>query len=86
MALSFNLTAIECIAKLGGERVAHALMQFLDNSDEYERAEAARCLARLKCTDALPRMEAAARLPHTYSDSRATMEKALERLRKQMGE
>ncbi len=82
MGSSLYSAAIEAIGRLAVPGSADALIGFLTNKDEYERGEAATCLARLGHVDAIPAVEQALELPVRYSDGRDKLEKALNRLRK----
>lgn len=74
--------AIDGISRLPVPEVPNILIELLESKHEYERAEAAQCLGRLKHVAALPALEKAAAAPAKYSDSRERIEKVLERLAK----
>ena len=74
--------AIDGISRLSVPEAPGILIELLESKHEYERAEAAQCLARLKHVAALPALEQAAAAPATQSDSRERIEKAIKRLAK----
>ena len=74
--------AIDGISRLPLPEVPDILIGYLDSAQEYDRAEAAQCLARLQHVAALPALEQAATAPTGYSDSQERIEKALKRLAK----
>lgn len=74
--------AIDGISRLPSAEVPGLLIGYLDAPHEYDRAEAAQCLARLEYAAALPAVEQAAAAPAEYTDSRERIEKAAKRLAK----
>jgi len=72
--------AIDGISRLPVPEVPNILIELLESKHEYERAEAAQCLGRLKHVDALPALEKAAAAPAEDSDSREKIEKVIKRL------
>ncbi|MDJ0655129.1 MAG: HEAT repeat domain-containing protein [Xanthomonadales bacterium] len=74
--------AIDGISRLALPEVPGLLVEMLNTPHEYERAEAAKCLGRLKHVAALPALERASAAPARYSDSRDAIDKAIKRLQK----
>jgi HEAT repeat protein len=74
--------AIDGISRLPVPGVPDILIELLESRHEYDRAEAAQCLGRLKHVAALPALEKAAAAPAEHSESRERIEKVIERLAK----
>lgn len=73
--------AIDGISHIDDPRTIPFLVSRLASDEEWNRAEAARCLARLKAVETLEHVEASAARACVYRDTAALLARSAERLR-----